>query len=79
MSHWEKGIKGVISVGTVDTDRSSEGPEFKSQQPQITATHNEISSCVSEDSYRVFMYNNKEILRKEKKRKEKKRKLVLIF
>ena len=45
------------------TDCSSEGQEFKSQQPhggsQPSVTRSESSSGVSEDGYSVLTYNNK--------------------
>jgi hypothetical protein len=49
------------SVGK-STDCSSEGPEFKSQQPhggsQPSVMRSDTSSGVSEDSYSVLIYNN---------------------
>jgi hypothetical protein len=43
------------------TDGSSEGPEFKSQQPhggsQPSVMRSDASSGVSEDSYSVLTYN----------------------
>jgi hypothetical protein len=45
------------------TDCSSEGPEFKSQQPhggsQPSVIRSDPSSDASEDSYNVLRYNNK--------------------
>jgi hypothetical protein len=42
------------------TDCSSEGPEFKSQQPhggsQPSVMGSDASLCVSEDSYSVLIY-----------------------
>jgi hypothetical protein len=63
-------------------DCSSEGPEFKSQQPhggsQPSVTRSDSSSGVSEDSYSVLTYNNKLIFKKKVihiKQKSKKKKL----
>jgi hypothetical protein len=50
------------------TDCSSEGPEFKSQQPhggsQPSVMRSDASSGASEDSYSVLRYNNKQIFKK---------------
>jgi hypothetical protein len=44
------------------TDCSSTGPEFKSQQPYGGSQPPIMpSSGSSEDSYRILMYNNKQI------------------
>jgi hypothetical protein len=52
-------------------DCSSEGPEFKSQQPhggsQPSVTRLMPSSGVAEDSYRILTYNKK----KKKKKRER--------
>jgi hypothetical protein len=54
--------------GVKSTDCSSEGPEFKSQQPhggsQPPVMRSDALFWVSEDSYNVLRYNNKEILKK---------------
>jgi hypothetical protein len=46
------------SVGK-NTDYSSEGPEFKSQQPHGSSQPTVMRSGASEVSYSVPMYNNK--------------------
>jgi hypothetical protein len=64
--------------GVKSTDCSSEGPEFKSQQPhggsQPSIMRSDALFWVSEDSYNVLRYNNKEILKKKKRKKERKEK-----
>jgi hypothetical protein len=42
-----------------NTDCSSEGPEFKSQQPHGGSQPSVMRSDASEVSYSVLMYNNK--------------------
>jgi hypothetical protein len=55
------------------TDCSSEGPEFKSQQPhggsQPSVMGYNVLFCVSEDSYSVLTYDEKINLSKKKREK----------
>jgi hypothetical protein len=59
--------------GVKSTDCSSEGPEFKSQQPhggsQPSIMRPDALFWVSEDSYNVLRYNNKEIFKKKSEKK----------
>jgi hypothetical protein len=56
----EKNFSGWRDGSAVkSTDCSSEGPEFKSQQPHGDSQPSDTSSGVSEDSYSVLTYNNK--------------------
>jgi hypothetical protein len=52
------------------TDCSFKGPEFKSQQPhggsKPSVMRSDVLFWVSEDSYSMLRYNNKEIFLKKK-------------
>jgi hypothetical protein len=58
------GWGGSLVVKSINC--SSEGPEFKSQQPHGGSQPSVMRSGISEVSYRVLRYNNKYIFKKRK-------------